>query len=159
MSEYSCPLRVVVGTIRDGGQARPRLAIRIDDCGAPLHLVWHHDWLIDPEVLTLIDATVMPEHAYTDWWEVVCENGHTVARSYADPEADGSAVAFDPVAVMGALGAPITDSVAADVEKVIGQDQRTVRHARCWQDTEHGQHFYDVNGQTFECSGTYLATP
>lgn len=153
MSDYACPLRTVEGVIRDDGQLRPPLRIRINDCGATLHLVWHHDWPIDPEDLRPIDGKLMPGLAYTDSWEVVCENGHQLANSI---DGNDSAQPFDPVAVMEALGAPIVEPLANELARVADAATRppsAPRVRRCRREDVHPPHFYDQGDVMYECPG------
>ena len=84
-----CPLRHVEYVwVGDGVAEEERRAPSVSVCDAELHLVWTFDIPIDGENCAPIPSHDVPSWSCTDGWEVVCENGHTLARSSAEENAD-----------------------------------------------------------------------
>lgn len=99
--EWACPLRAVEWHYDE--ETGNRLENTTVDCGATLHLSWSCDWPVpDDDQGHPFTREEVALNAYTDSWEVVCEEGHTLARSRP---AEDSAEPFDLFAVMGAIGA------------------------------------------------------
>lgn len=89
MSDERCPLRHVEYVWEGDGVTTMETRVpEVSVCGAPLHLVWTFDIPIDAENVAPIPADEASGWACTDGWEVVCENGHTLARSSAEENAD-----------------------------------------------------------------------
>lgn len=103
--EWACPLRQVVVDFDESGE---RFVGETVDCGATLHLSWSFSWPIPPDddghPWTREEIAL---NAYTDGWEVVCENGHTLATH--SRSADDNAEPFDMPAVMAAISAKKVD--------------------------------------------------
>lgn len=79
-----------------------------EPCGATLHLVWSITMPVPtPDKQRIWSRGALARSANTDGWEVVCENGHTLAthslsaEDYVEP--------FDAVAVMAACGAKLVE--------------------------------------------------
>jgi hypothetical protein len=89
MSDFKCPLKVINVWIDDDD----REVREVEPCGAQLHLVWSFDWpLCDDLPNPNIESGDIAQMAYTDGWGVVCENGHKLAMSAGQENAEAVSI-------------------------------------------------------------------
>jgi hypothetical protein len=82
-----CPLMIVEwGWPENDAYAPAQVPFPPRPCDADLHLVWSFDLPLDGDDHVFEDSVA--DHACTDQWEVVCENGHTIARSSGEENAE-----------------------------------------------------------------------
>lgn len=94
-----CPLLLVeYEWPPDDPDADRRVAQAARPCDADLHLVWYFDIPLNSENVEPIPAADAQGWANTDGWEVVCENGHKLALSSGEENAEPyeHAITFPP---------------------------------------------------------------
>lgn len=80
-----CPLYVVDWAYNEPGEERLPQSPR--PCLEPLHLVWTLDLYLE-DMVDEITVKESGDWANTSAWEVVCEGGHTLARSTEEENAE-----------------------------------------------------------------------
>lgn len=97
--EWTCPLYKSVMDWSADGESE---IVSWEPCGATLHLCWSFSWPVPSEDEGQpYSREEVALNAYTDGWEVTCENGHTIARSAREENAEP----FDMKAIMRTAGA------------------------------------------------------
>jgi len=169
MTDFLCPLRQV--EVDFDADAEAFIGTE-RSCWAPLHLVWSMSWPISDEPLTREGGSIapigpedIPRLAYTDGWEVKCENGHVLANH--SRSADDNAEPFDLDAVMKAIGA-LRGGVYAeqvDPDDLIKAFSRcgpvTMVLRGCFRNHEHIEHspHYWSPSDTFDDPGVITQCP
>lgn len=99
---WVCPLRYVQVDAHE--EDATVLTGTIEECGAELHIVWTFSWPVPTGGdVRSYNGMEVAANAYTTGWDVVCEEGHMLAKH--SRSAEDYAEDIDVARVMEAIGA------------------------------------------------------